>query len=322
MRDAKMMLMDRREEVIANIRANAEAGNLNAKVEVDDPTLTAQEKRRLIEEHLRQRGTAEYRLKRGVARAIANAATWMVNRTTTVRGIEKIAGIKTGAIVTSNHFSPIDNTVVRHTMRKVGKRHLPIVGQETNLAMPSLFGFLMRYADIIPISSDLHYVANDFERLLHAEVEAGSFVLIYPEQEMWFNYRKPRPGKRGAYHYAASFGVPVISCFVEIVDRQDLQAPNFVEVGYVMHVLDPIWPDPAKSVRENSVEMCRRDYEQKVSAYEQAYQRPLDYRFTPDDIAGWVPTPAGEAAVMRARGIEEVPGEQEQPGALGAARTA
>ena len=321
-----MMLMDKREEVIANIRANAEAGNLNEKVEVDDPRLTSQEKRQLIERYLRQRPTAEYRIKRRVARGIANAATRMVNRTTKVHGAEKFAGIATGAIVTSNHFSPIDNTVVRWAMHRAGKQRLPIVGQEANLAMPSLFGFLMRYADIIPISSDLHYIANDFERILREEVEAGNFVLIYPEQEMWFNYRKPRPGKRGAYHYAASFGVPVISCFVEIVDRKDLPAPNFVKVGYVMHVLDPIFPDPAKSVRENSVAMCQRDYEQKVAAYEQAYGRPLDYRFTPDDIAGWVPTPAGEAAVMRARGGEDEgaaePGESELASMLEVVRPA
>ena len=37
-----------------------------------------------------------------------------------------------------------------------------------------------------------------------------SLILIYPEEEMWFNYRKPRPPKPGAYHYAAKYNVPII----------------------------------------------------------------------------------------------------------------
>lgn len=286
----KTPIMEKREEVIANICRLAQAGEFNSKVEVDDPQLTTQEKRALVQRFLAQYPTVEYRIKNRIARRFANVATRMVNRNTRIYGLEKIAGIKTGAIVTSNHFSPVDNTVVRLTVRKAGKWRMPIVGQESNLAMPSLFGFLMRYADVIPISSDPHYIKGDFERILRKELDAGNYVLIYPEQEMWFNYRKPRPGKRGAYYYAAKFDVPVISCFVEIIDRDELQAPNFVEVGYAMHVLDPIWPDPAKSVRQNSIDMCAKDYEQKVAAYERIYGRKLDYRFTPDDIAGWVPT--------------------------------
>ena len=39
------------------------------------------------------------------------------------------------------------------------------------------------------------------------------WVLIYPEQEMWFNYRKPRPPKRGSYFYAAEAEVPIILVF-------------------------------------------------------------------------------------------------------------
>jgi len=34
--------------------------------------------------------------------------------------------------------------------------------------------------------------------------------------------------------------------------------------------------------------MCERDMELKKSAYERAYQKPLDYAFSPDDIAGLI----------------------------------
>lgn len=293
----KTILMEKREEVIANIERMAKAGQLNAKVEVDDPQLTKDEKKALVKRFLAQYQTFEYRMKNRIARWVLNVATRSVNRGTKISGLDKIKGIRTGAIVTSNHFSPIDNTVVRFGMHKAGKWRMPVVGQEANLAMPALFGFMMRYADVIPISNDCHYMKNDFERIIGDEIARKNYVLIYPEQEMWFNYRKPRPGKRGPYYYAALFDVPIISCFVEILDKDNLQTPNFVEVGYHLHILDPIFPDPSLSVRENSIRMCEQDYRQKSEAYERIYGNPLDYRFTPSDVAGWVPEKEDEEAL-------------------------
>ncbi len=194
-----------------------------------------------------------------------------------------------GAFITSNHFSPIDNTVVRLVSKELGHNHMPVVGLETNLAMTGLFGYVMNYGEIIPISKEPHYMKHDFEPILRSYMEAGEVVLIYPEEQMWFNYRKPRPGKRGAYYFAAEFGVPIISCFVEIHDLDKLIEPNYLEVSYTLHVLDPIYPDPTMNARDNSFWMCEKDYEQRVAAYEEAYGKKLDYSFTADDIAGWVP---------------------------------
>lgn len=104
---------------------------------------------------------------------------------------------------------------------------------------------------------------------------------------MWLNYRKPRPPKRGAYLYAAKFNVPIISCFVEMVDTDKDDTKEFKKVKYVLHILDPIYPDPEKNERDNSFDMMRRDYMQKKEAYEKAYGKPLEYAFEPSDIAGW-----------------------------------
>lgn len=284
-----MILEEKRDQVIENIQRATARGEFNVCVEPDDPTPSADERKELREGFLRRFPTMRFRACNYAARAIAGTVTALVNRKTPVYGIEKVAGIQGGAIVTSNHFSPVDNTVVRTFLRQVGKRYMPVVGSEVNLAMPGLFGFLMNYADIIPISTNPDYMKHDFESLLGNRLSAGEYVLMYPEQEMWFNYRKPRPCKRGTYYYAALFNVPIISCFVEIRDLDELEAPNFMEVSYDMHVLDPIYPNPEKTVRENSVIMCERDYKQKVAAYEAAYGKKLDYRFSVDDIAGWVP---------------------------------
>ena len=105
----------------------------------------------------------------------------------------------------------------------------------------------------------------------------------------WFNYRKPRPPKRGAYFYAAEAGVPIISCFTEIRDLPVRENQQLREVRYILHVLDPIYPDPKLSARDNSFYMMQRDYVQKCQAYMAAYGKTLSYAFTQQDIAGWDP---------------------------------
>ena len=50
--------------------------------------------------------------------------------------------------------------------------------------------------------------------------------------------------------------------------------------------MEPIYPDPNKSIKENKEEMRKKDYAAKVKAYEEAYGKKLDYKFEDDDIAG------------------------------------
>jgi 1-acyl-sn-glycerol-3-phosphate acyltransferase len=284
-----MILMERREQAIHNMCEATKRGDLNAKAEPDDPQVTNKQRLELCRESVQARAKRAYRVRNRIARGIVDLATASVNRSTTIEGLEKIEGIQGGAVVTSNHFSPIDNTVVRYLVRKTGRKRLPIVCQADNYAMTGLFGFMMRNADTIPITLDHTWMTHEFDDMVAGELAAGNFVLIYPEQEMWFNYRKPRTCKRGAYYLAAKNRVPIVSCFVEIIDRENRKASDFVDVSYTMHVLDPLYPDPDKSPRANSIEMCKKDYEQKCAAYEKVYGKPLDYTFRAEDIGGWVP---------------------------------
>ena len=284
-----MIIGDNKEQIIENIQRCVEEGKFNDKVEVDDPSLSLQEKKELIAKYLNKRNKLGYKICNKIARAIINMVTWSENRDTEIEGIENIAEIKSGAIITSNHFNPLDNTVVRKFTKKIGKSRLYIVSQETNLAMKGIIGFIMNYADIIPISSDNTYMRSKFLSMVEDIISKNQFILIYPEQEMWFNYRKPRPLKRGAYYYAAKFNVPIISCFVEIKNIGKKENKEFYKSKYVMHVLKPIYPDANKSIRENSIMMMNKDYEQKVEAYEKAYGKKIQYDFAYDDIAGWIP---------------------------------
>ena len=283
-----MILGGDRRAVIENIRTCAENGDFHSKVELGDPVLTAAQNRNITDAYLENRKHFTFKLKTALAVTMAQIATRMINKNTEIIGLEKIPRDLGGVLITSNHFSPLENTVIRHLVNTLGRRHLSIISQTSNFAMTGMIGFLMNYADTIPISTEPRYLARDFLSVLKEKlVLRKEAVLLYPEQEMWFNYRKPRPPKGGAYFFAAKLNVPIISCFVEIVDTQEDDTPEFRQVKYVLHVLDVLYPDPAKSVRENTEMLSERDYALKKDCYETAYGKKLTYAFEDTDIAGW-----------------------------------
>ena len=284
-----MIIEENRPAVIENIKSAAEKGDFYKKVELNDPVISEETAKAITDKYLSSRKSLGFKFKSSLARGIANVGTYLVNKNTEIVGEVEPDVIRNGVIITSNHFSPLENTVIRHFIKKMGLKRLNIVSQVVNFAMDGAIGFLMNYADTIPLSTDKRYLAKDFVDVLKELISKKEAILIYPEQEMWFNYRKPRPLKRGAYHFAAKLNCPVISCFVEIIDLDERENPEFRKVNYRLHILGVIYPDNNKSVKENSEEMCEKDYLLKKCAYERIYGRPLTYDFKISDIAGWTP---------------------------------
>lgn len=283
-----MILGKNRLAVIDNIKRSISAGDFYAKVETSDPVLSFAEAKCITEKYLKERKSLPYRAKSLLARAIANVGTNVINKNTEIIGELDPSLKKSGFIITSNHFSPLENTVIRYFLRKNGVKKLSIVSQVTNFAMDGAIGFLMRYADTVPISSNPRYLARDFTGVIKEKICRGEPVLIYPEQEMWFNYRKPRPPKQGAYYFAGKVGCPILSCFVEIIDIPELETCDFYKTKYRLHVLGVLYPDSTLGARESSELLAESDYKLKKEAYERIYKKPLSYTFHDSDIGGWI----------------------------------
>lgn len=276
-------------QTIRNIYDAVKRGDLNSKVEPNDAQLSEAESRQLVRNYWQYKKTHKAGLYNHIARGLANSLSALFNQQTEFVGLDKWRGLSGGSILTSNHFSPLENTAIRQAVNKTGHQHLSIVSQETNLLVKEPLKFLFWNYDILPITSqatDINYMGRQFPAKIKSVLDAGNIVMIYPEQEMWYNYRKPRPVKLGAYHYAAKFHVPIRSCFVEIIDDGHSTNPDFNRTHYRVHILDPIYPVPSLSVRENTKRMAHIDYQQKVAAYEKAYGQPLTYSWQPGDIVG------------------------------------
>lgn len=276
-------------QVIENIRQATENQIFNMKVEVNDHIVTKEEREHIILKYDNRKKKLRNKAKTIVARSIVDSLTEYYNFNTEIRGIENIKNIKTGAIITSNHFSKIDNTVIRYLMHKIGKkRKFDIIVQESNIFMSGSLGWLLKNNRTIPINKDHKYIAHNFEPTLEKLFNQKHFVLIYPEEEMWYNYKKPRPGKIGAYHYACKYNVPIIPCFIEMRNTDKMGDDGFYIQKYILHIMPAIYPDNTKDFKEDKENLRKKDYDLKVAKYEEVYHKKLEYTFNEkEDIAGW-----------------------------------
>ena len=94
---------------------------------------------------------------------------------------------------------------------------------------------------------------------------------------MWWNYRKPKPLKEGAYYFAAKSGTPVLPCFITMKDSEIRGDDGFFIQEYTVHIGKPIYPDESLTLSDRIKAM--QDENQKVwkQVYETEYCMPLIY---------------------------------------------
>lgn len=284
-----MIFGDNREAVIKNIQKAANERDFTAKAEIGDPQMTLNERLKLVNDFWENRNSLSSKINNQIGHAMLTAFAKVLAGSTEFKGLENLNNLPIGgAIVTANHFSQIDSLPIKLLANKM-HHQLLIVIEDTNLMLPGFFRYLMNYVGTIPLVQSASYIGNEFPKHLSKALAQNNWVLIYPEQEMWWNYRKPRKLQRGAYYFAAKQNVPAISLFIEIKDlpKTEKKDPNFYETKYIVHVLPPLFPDVSLSANENAHKMMEQDYQQKVAAYEKIYGKKLNYDFTDWDIAGW-----------------------------------
>ena len=196
-----------------------------------------------------------------------------------VIGIEN-AMLDSGAIVTCNHFNPYDSFSVEKSMRDAGilkKRKLYKVIREGNYTnFPGFFGFIFKYCNTLPLSS-VKETMKKFLKACEELLSRGDYILIYPEQSMWWNYRKPKPLKPGAFSIATKNNVPVLPVFITMEDSDIIGDDGYPVQEYTIHFLKPIYPDSNKTNKENEKIMMEKNYEIWKKIYEDFYKTPLVY---------------------------------------------
>jgi len=196
-----------------------------------------------------------------------------------IRGIENFLSVKGGAIITCNHFNAYDNYAVYKTIQPhMGKRMLYKIIREGNYtSFKGLYGYFFRNCNTLPLTTSIKGIGV-FMKAIAELLKRGEKILIYPEQGMWWNYKKPRPLKDGAFVIAAKNNVPVIPFFITMEDSDVIDKNNgFPVQAYTVHVLPPIYPEENKKRRENADAMMAKNYELWKETYEDFYGIELKY---------------------------------------------
>ena len=197
-----------------------------------------------------------------------------------VKGMENLNGVKGGAILTCNHFNPFDcftvEKVFRRSVHYRRKKLFKVIREGNYTNFPGLYGFLFRNCDTLPLSQNKKTMYN-FLKAVDTILQRGDFILIYAEQSLWWNYRKPKPLKNGAFKFAVKNRVPVIPIFITMEDSSRIGGDGFPIQEYTVFVEKPIYPREGLTERRQVDAMREENYRVWKEIYESFYGVPLTY---------------------------------------------
>ena len=202
-------------------------------------------------------------------------------------GLEYFSALDSGAVITCNHFNAFDSFAIHlayYASRQKERQFYRVIREGNYTNFPGLYGFLMKNCNTLPLSSSFTTMKK-FMDSTNRLLQDGNFVLFYPEQSMWWNYRKPKPLKDGAYKFAVRNNVPVLPCFITMRDSDILDDDGFYVQEYTIHIAPPVYPVKNKSTAENIAFLREENYRIWKEIYEESYGIPLSYNVVRGDAS-------------------------------------
>lgn len=197
-----------------------------------------------------------------------------------IYGMEHLNNVQSGAVLTCNHFNPFDCLTMQYLFqcsRHNGKKQIFTVIREGNYTnFSGFYGLLFRNCNTLPLSQNKRTMYN-FLMAVDTILRRGDMILIYPEQSMWWNYRKPKPLKSGAFKFAVKNNVPVVPFFIAMEDGDRIGEDGFPIQEYTIFIKEPIYPKKGLSEREQTDYMREKNYDVWKGIYEEFYGVPLTY---------------------------------------------
>ena len=206
-----------------------------------------------------------------------------------IKGIENLNALEGGAIITCNHFNPFDVFAIEKVFRLSDlaktKKLYKVIREGNYTNFPGLYGFFFRNCDTLPLSSSSETMI-EFMKATDTILKRGDLILIYPEQSLWWNYKKPKPVKQGGYRIAARNNVPVLPIFITMEDSEYTGEDGFPIQEYTINIGKAIYPNKKMSEKENTKIMKEKNFEIWKKIYEEFYQVPLEYTTEKEYLVG------------------------------------
>lgn len=164
-----------------------------------------------------------------------------------VRGKKNLRALKgKGAISVCNHVLTLDTLILKNAL---GPFRLFNTGSYY-LMKKGWAGRIFKAGGFLPVGTTL----QDMKKLQEAIgelVQKGKIVNFYPEHALWPGYKRIRPFKAGAFHYAAKFGVPVLPVFIGF-RMTKLRKFFHRKEKAIVHILPAGYPPEEGALRERA----------------------------------------------------------------------
>ena len=195
-----------------------------------------------------------------------------------VKGIENFQKVQGGAMITCNHFNAFDNYAVFTAIRPYmnGKMLYKVIREGNYTNGPKPFRLFFRHCNTLPLSGNTETMKK-FMNAVSVLLARGEKILMYPEQAMWWNYRKPRPCKNGVYKLAVNNKVPIIPIFITMQDSNIVGRDGFFVQEYTINIMEPLYPNNELKKTENIEYLKNENYRMCKEVYEEFYGIPLTY---------------------------------------------
>jgi len=204
----------------------------------------------------------------GISRFIFHFASFVLTPTVfrlKVKGRKNLRGVKS-AIITCNHVHIFDCLTVRRACRW-HKLYITVADFNNR---NGLIGKIMRGAGVMPLSSNFTAMKNLCRAVEH-HLSKRSYVLFYPEEALWWMYKKPRPHQNGAYYFAVQNNVPIVPMYLTFEKKGRRHSKT------TMHVMKPIYPRAELSRKQNEDFLKIENTNAYRKKYEEVYGRKLVY---------------------------------------------
>ncbi len=180
---------------------------------------------------------------------------------TEVRGKHNLEGLN-GAMVICNHVNKLDCIAVMRALK--GKESYYVGAQFNN--MKTFLGDMMRAGGMLPLTSDFGGM-KAFNKAIEYYLNKGAYITFYPEQSEWWGYKKVRPYKDGAFHYAVTHKKPVLPVFITYGETDERTGiPKFI-----VNILRPVYPDENLMKKEAIHKLKTESRKECIDCYERFY---------------------------------------------------
>ena len=196
-----------------------------------------------------------------------------------IKGKENLQGIEGTAFITSNHFHVFENMALYKVFKEFApkKDFYRVIREGNYTAPPKDFALFLRHCNTLPISSH-PATMKKFVQAIDVLAKGNNYILIYPEKSMWWNYKKPRPFKDGAFRFACKNNRPIIPCFITMEDSSEhFDKDNAPVQEYTIHIMKPIYKDENLPYKEAVQKMKELNFNLWKETYEKVYNKKLSY---------------------------------------------